>query len=397
MRVLVLSSVYPSSTQPLLGVFVHERVKRLGGRCSVVVVAPVPWFPFNRLFRGAGRAATPAHEVLDGVEVYHPRFLSVPGTLKSLDGVFYFLSLLPVLARLARRFPFDVIDAHFAYPDGLAAWLFGRVFARPVTITLRGTIVPLARTRVRRWQARRALLGAARIFSVSESLKEVAVALGVRPDAIRVVPNGIDPALFAPSETSEARRRLDVPEGRSVVVSVASLSPRKGHQRVLEALPDVVAKRPDVLYVAVGGPGLEGDTGPLLRRLIAEHGLGDHVRLVGARPHDEIPLWLAAADLFCLATSNEGRANVLLEALACGVPVVTTDLPPNREVVEPGVNGFLVPLGDASALGDALVRALDWPWERREIAAQAGRRTWEQTAAEVHGELAAVVRAHDGG
>jgi glycosyltransferase involved in cell wall biosynthesis len=393
MRVLVLSSVYPNAAQPLFGVFVHQRVQRMTERCEVVVVAPVPWFPLSGAVRGRARMAVPARETLDGVNVLHPRFLSVPGILKSLDGLLYFVSLLPALRRLRRRFPFDVIDAHFAYPDGLAAWLLGRVLGCPVTITLRGTIVRLAREPLLRWQLGCALRGVGLVFAVSESLKTVAVGLGIDPGKIRVIPNGVDGARFRPGAAAAARARLGLPPERPIVVSVGSLAPRKGHQRVLQALPAVIAQRPDVLYVAVGGPGVEGDTGPVLRRMIGEGGLQGHVRLVGARPHEEIPAWLAAADVFCLATSNEGRANVILEALACGRPVVTTDLAPNREVVEPGVNGLLVPLDDASALAQALVRALQHPWDREAIARRAGGRGWEQVAADVLDELGRLAAA----
>jgi glycosyltransferase involved in cell wall biosynthesis len=155
-------------------------------------------------------------------------------------------------------------------------------------------------------------------------------------------------------------------------------------------LPEVLRHQPDLLYVVVGGRTSEGDTGPLLRRTIEELGLSGHVRLVGARPHEEIPLWLAASDVFCLATSNEGRANALIEALACGIPVVTTQVGGNAEIIENGRNGFLVPLGDASALGSALVAAFETKWNRAEIAAPWQARSWADTAEEVLREFEAL-------
>lgn len=387
MRVLVLTSVYPNARQPLHGIFVARRVRALARLCEIVVVAPVPWFPLNRLLRGAGSTDIPREEIQDGIAVLHPRFFSVPGVLKSLDGFFYFLSIAPVLWRLRRRFRFDLIDAHFAYPDGLAACLLGKVFARPVTVTLRGTIVPLSRFRLRRRQIAWTLDRAVRIFSVSGALKQVAVSLGAPPDKVRVVLNGVDPGVFRPSSQAEARRRLFLPAVRPIVLSIGALSPRKGHQRVVEALPAVLARYPELLYVVVGGPGVEGDTGPLLRRRIAELGLERHVLLVGFQPHDEISRWLAAADVFCLATSNEGLANVVHEALAAGVPVVTTRVGGHAEVVHQGENGFLVDVDDREALTAALVRALDTRWDRAAIARSAASRTWDRVAAEVHSEL----------
>ncbi len=391
MRILVLSSVFPNPSQPTLGVFVQARVERVARHCEIVVMAPVPWFPLNRLLRGKARSGIVRREHQGNLTVYHPRFLSVPGVLKCLDGLFYFLSLLPQIRRLRHEFPFDLIDAHFAYPDGMAAVILGRVFGCPVTVTLRGTIVPLARYRLRRSQIRWTLRAAARIFSVSDSLRELAVALGAPPEKIRVIPNGVDTETFRLASRGEARTALGLPAERPLLLSVGILTPRKGHQRVLEALPGVVHRHPDLLYVVVGGPSAEGDTGPLLARMTQALHLGDHVRLVGARPHEEIPRWLAAADLFCLATSNEGRANVLMEALACGVPVVTTRVGGNAEIVQDGRNGLLVPLGDAVALSRALVAGLGMDWDREGIAGPWRGQSWDRTAAAVLAEFGALI------
>ena len=120
MRVLVLSSVYPTAAMPLRGLFVHERTRHLAALCHVQVVAPIPWFPGNRWLRGGDRSNVVRMEQPDALQVFHPRFLSVPRYVKSADGLLYFLSLLPFMGRLRRQFPFDLVDAHFAYPDGFA-------------------------------------------------------------------------------------------------------------------------------------------------------------------------------------------------------------------------------------------------------------------------------------
>ena len=149
MRALVLSSVYPTSAMPLRGLFVRERTRHLAATCKLQVVAPIPWFPGNRWLRGANRSSAVPLKQQDGFPVLHPRFLSVPRYAKSADGLLYFLSLLPCVVRLRRRFAFDLIDTHFAYPDGFAGVLFGQFFKVPVAVTLRGTEVPFARYRLR--------------------------------------------------------------------------------------------------------------------------------------------------------------------------------------------------------------------------------------------------------
>src|SRR5207244_6576378 len=135
----------------------------------------------------------------------HPPFLPLPRERQSLDSLLYFPSLVGLDARLRRSFPFEVIDAHFAYPDGLAATLLGRVFRCPVVITLRGSIVRLSGYRLHRPQLRWALRRADRVTAVSESLRDVAVALGLPAQRVRVIPNGVDPRAFTPLEQRKAR------------------------------------------------------------------------------------------------------------------------------------------------------------------------------------------------
>ena len=166
MRVLVLSSVFPNVAQPTLGVFVRERVRRVAERCDVVVVAPIPWFPFNGRIRGTHVDEIPAVERMDGVAVHHPRFFCIPRYLKSLDAATYAISLLPYLRRMRSAFPFDLIDAHFAYPDGAAAVMLGKALGVPVMVTLRGSIVRLSGYHLHRPQLRWALSRAERVVAV---------------------------------------------------------------------------------------------------------------------------------------------------------------------------------------------------------------------------------------
>ncbi len=378
MKILVVTSVFPNCEQPTLGVFVRERMFRVARQCELKVVAPVPWFPFIGLLKPGYRPLVPFREVQDGIEVLHPRFFNVPGIFKCLDGFFFFLSALVTVARVRRGFRFDVIDAHFAYPDGMGAVLLGKVFRVPVTITLRGTIRKLSRYLLRRVQIRYALGSAARVFTVCDDLKRAATDLGISPDHVEVVPNGVDLVKFRRVDGGSVRRELGLPTGCPIIISVGGLVERKGFHRVIEVLPALRRQFPGLIYVVVGGPSVEGNYEPELRRLVDELELRDAVVFAGPQHHDRLHLWLSAADLFCLATSNEGWANVFLEAMACGLPVVTTRVGGNIEVIPSEKYGFLVELGSPEELEKALEKALVHDWDRDAIMAYAQENTWDK-------------------
>lgn len=387
-RVLVLSSVFPNPRQPAFGVFIQERIRRVARRCEVEVVAPLPWFPMNRLIRGDRWSGIPAVETPSGMPpIHHPRFFCIPRYFKNLDGLLYTVSLLPFLRRLRRRFPFDVIDAQFDYPDGVGGVLLAKALGCPVVVTLRGSIVRLASYPLHRPQLRWALRAADQVVSVSQSLKDTAMAIGVPGDHVRVISNGVDTARFFPVSRTDAREALGLPRDRRVILSIGGLNEGKGHHHVIEILPALLNRHPDLLYVIVGG-GQPGNTyRPVLERLIRDGHLESHVLLAGERAHDEIPRWMGAADLFCLATRSEGWANVLLEALACGRPVVSTRVGGNAEIVTADHLGTLVAYGDNAALERALVDALGRRWDPETLAAHARRHSWDVTADQVREEL----------
>jgi glycosyltransferase involved in cell wall biosynthesis len=389
MRALVLSTVFPSRTRPAYGVFVRERARHVAAQCDTVVVSPVPWVPFNRWVRGDEAARAPFADHQDGIPVYRPRFLCLPELGKTLDGVLYAVSIAPFLLWLRRRFPFDLIDAHFSFPDGVAAAMLGKLFRCPSFITLRGTHDQRhASYRLRRGQIQWGLNAVTRVITVSESLRQFAIGLGIDRERIRVIPNGIDPTRFFPGDRGMARTRLDLPSERTILLAVGSLVEAKGHRRIIELLPSLIVRCPRLLYVAIGAE-LHG-TGhrKLLESLVARLRLNDHVRIMSSLPHPEIRDWMVAADLFCLATSGEGWCNAIMEALACGLPVVTTRVGGNPELVSDGRDGLLVPFWDAEAFRDSVVRALDIPWDRRAISARASTNGWDRTASLVMQEFA---------
>lgn len=379
-RLLVFSSLFPHKGAPNAGVFIRDRMFRIGEQLPITVVSPQAWFPGQSLIRRFlphFRPRVARQEVQRDVCIFYPRFFSTPGFFKQLDGLFMALGSYLTLRRLKNRVGFDMLDAHFGYPDGYAATLLGKWLRVPVAITLRGTEVPQSKNTKISPLLIRALKRADRIFSVSESLRQHAISLGVEASKISVVANGVDTVRFHPVDKLEARRRFNIPAGAKVLISVGALVKRKGFHRVIDILPNLLTSQPDLHYLIVGSAGPEGDIRAELEKQVQVLNLESKVHFFGAISSDELKYPLSAADIFVLATSNEGWANVFLEAMACGLPVVTTDVGGNAEVVCRPELGTIVSFGDRQALKSALVDASKKNWDREAIRRYAEDNSWD--------------------
>jgi glycosyltransferase involved in cell wall biosynthesis len=380
-RVLSVSTILPRASEPGAGVFVLRRQASLPAadfHCEALRMRP--WFPgIGFLKPHLGGGADPVEERM-GLRIEDRRFPYLPGAFKTLDGPSLGRTLKRWIARSGRHF--DLLDGHFAYPAGHGVVRCARSLDLPSVVTLRGTM-PGYLGDARRTPIIETLRGATRLIAVSTSLAEAAREAAGDDLAVRVIGNGVDTALFCPGEREAARRELGVNEVGPILLTVGGLVPRKGVQRVLEALPELRRRHPDLLYMVVGGGSAEGDFRATLESRIAELGLQDCVRLLGAVAPEDLPRYYRAADLFVLATANEGWANALQEALACGTPVVTTDVGGNREVLGAESRGLVIPFGDPDALQSALIGALEMSWDREAIANWGMRRNWLRVGEEV--------------
>ncbi len=377
---LVFSSLFPSAARPTAGVFIRERMFRVARELPLAVVSPQAWFPGQALIRRINpgyRLAGARHERMQDIEVFRPRALCLPGSGRQWDARAMALAALPLARRLRRAGRLDILDAHFAYPDGCAAALLARWIGVPYTITMRGTEPRHLGQPALRAQIVRALAEAARVFTVSASLREVGVAAGIDPARFTVVGNGVDATVFRPIPRTEARAALGLPADAKVLVTVGALVERKGFHRVIALLPRLRARHPGLVYLVVGGPSPEGDWTSRLQRQVAELGLADCVRFLGSRAPAELPVPLSAADVFTLPSSNEGWANVILEAMACGLPVVASDVGGNAEVVADATLGEIYAFIDDEALYAALDRALARVWAREPIIDHARCNSWD--------------------
>lgn len=374
-RLLTFSTLYPNAAQPTHGVFVENRLRQLlaSGRARSTVVAPVPWFPSAspRFGSWAVHARAPRQEERHGIRVLHPRFPVIPKFGMSAAPALLYRAMVPVLRQLLESGErFDVIDAHYLFPDGVAAVWLGRRFGLPVVVTARGTDVNfIPRYRLPRRLIRGAFDEAAALIAVSSALKDAMISLGAPERKVTVLRNGVDLGQFCPP-ADRAALRAGLGLTRPTVLSVGHLIERKGHHLVIEALP----RLPGVELLIVG----EGPERPRLTALIAEHRLADRVRLLGARPHPDMPELYGAADLLVLASSREGWANVLLESMACGTPVVATNIWGNPEVVRTPEAGRITER-KVSALADACAACLAALPERQATRTYAEGFSWTET------------------
>ncbi|MGB8180965.1 MAG: glycosyltransferase family 4 protein [Stellaceae bacterium] len=373
-RILTFTTLYPNAAQPNHGVFVENRLRHLvaSGRVAARVLAPVPWFPSrHRAFGGYARyAEVPAVETRHHLAIVHPRYLVVPKLGMSLTPLSLFAAALPAARRLVTEQDIDLIDAHYAYPDGVAAAMLGRALGRPVVITARGTDVNLIpRHFLPRRMIRRAASRAAAMITVADALKAPLIKLGVPTDHITTLRNGVDLSLFRPQHRTAARNAYGF-EGKTLL-SVGHLIERKGHHHVIAAL-----RRLPAFTLAIAGEGPEHGA---LEALAQQLGVAARVRFLGALPHDALPSVYSAADALVLASSREGWPNVLLEAMACGTPVVASNAWGNPEIVADPAAGVLMCETSADGVAKAVYRLFAMLPARIATRTYAERFSWDAT------------------
>lgn len=379
-KTLLFSSLYPSSVRPGHGVFVETRLRELlgSGEVETRVVAPVPWFfsTDSRYGEYALMARTPRRETYQGVDVSHPRYLLPPKVGMTVAPLSMALSAWGVIRTLQREgFDFDLIDAHYYYPDGVAAALLAKWLSKPYVVTARGTdlnLIPqhfLPRKMIQ-WAAN----GAYASIGVCAALMDVLRGWGMAPERLLVMRNGVDLKRFSPQPQEQMRRELGL-EGSPVLLSVGHLIERKGHHVAIGALAELLPEFPAARLVLVG----DGPERARLQALAHQLGVQNRVLFAGARPNQELLRWYSAADTMILASSREGWANVLLEAMACGTPVVATRIWGTPEVVCDETAGLLVDERKPAAFAVAIRKQLKDKPDRARVRAYAEQFSWQNT------------------
>ena len=387
LKILTLSSVFPNPREPDHGTFIRYRMQAVSKLASVKVIAPVAAVDYSHP-RGDwfGNRSLAAQRQDGAIEVLHPRWLFPPfGT--PLNGVCMYLRLAGFAAQVRRRYPFDLLDVHFGFPDGQAAGMLARRLGCPFVLTLRGNEPIFGRSGAGRNAMSAAFRKASRVLAVSEELRRYAIELGVDPGRVRTVPNGIDAEFFYPRDRAACRSRHGIAPGARVILSAGRLVEAKGHHYIIRALRRMKDRGVDARLLLAGGPCREDRFEQEIRQTVRDLELEQEVVFLGHIAREQMVELMSAADVLCLASFAEGWPNVVHEAQACGAPVVATAVGGVPDMIPGEQYGYMVPVKDADALAAALQQALARSWDRKAISQWGRSRSWEQVAKEVVNQM----------
>lgn len=380
MRILSLSTLYPSAAAPNFGRFVELSLDaaEASGGAEIIRISPnglPPWPLSHLLGTYRARAKLPVIDAWRGKAVFRPKFTLIPGRLPARNPAAIAKAILPHARRLHGEKPFDLVDAQFFWPDGPAAMAIAFELGVPFSVKARGAdIHHWANVKGCDAQILAVTRRANGLLAVSEALADDLVRLGAERAKITVHRTGIDRTLFSLSSQSRQmlRTALPIPADKALLVCVGALIARKGQGFAIKALTQL----PDARLALIG----EGEDRQRLEIMARESGVADRVHFLGSLPHSEIARYVQAADSAILPSSSEGLANAWIEALACGTPLIITDVGGAREVVKAPAAGYIVER-DAGAIARAARALLANPPARLAVAASVSDYSWQANGA----------------
>jgi len=370
MRILFLGNLFPAPWDPTRGTFNLSTIQALSTHAEVRVVAPWGWW--TRLRRTSELFSAPASS-FTGFPAIYPTYWSVP-RFQGLHGKAMARSLKGTLKKIHAEWPFDAILAAFAYPDGVAAAHLAKEFNVPlITAVLGSDVNEMPNNPALKEQIVWGLKSASQVVSVSGALKKRCAEIGVPEDQVTVQFNGVDGEQFYIRDKQALRAKLGLPTNRPIVCYVGNFKPEKGVDVIIDAASKLRQVVPDVQLSMVGSGPMQEQ----MDRRVSELNLASTVVFHGRQPHNAIPEWIGACDLFCLPSRREGCPNVVLEALASGRPVVASAVGGIPELLSHN-NGLMAPAGDAEVLAQQLQAALTGNWDPDALRASVPCLSWSE-------------------
>ncbi|MBI5747963.1 MAG: glycosyltransferase family 4 protein [Nitrospinae bacterium] len=357
MNLLIITHVFPNIWEVNKGIYVRE-MEELAKHCNIAVIAPIPFY--RKIINFLKSKPIKKIQNWNGFNAHYPTIIAIPKVGGPLYGLFYFFSILKLLFKLKKIFSSEVILSYWVYPDGFASVLASKILKLPVIIVGLGSdINEMPSSFINRKLITWTLKNADSVVSLSAAMKNEIINLGIPQDKIMVVPNGVDEALFYPADKLSSRKKTGLPMEKRIILYVGRLSSEKGVNHLIDAVPRIRDKEPDILLVIIG-------TGGLLNKLMSQTkdlGIEGNVLFLGERLHSDIPVYINASELLLLPSLCEGCPNVVLEALACGTPVIASNVGGVPEIITSEDLGMLVYPADPDALADAVIKAFSKKWD----------------------------------
>lgn len=384
MKALVITNLFPSPQEPTRGVFNLNRFGALSKYCELRVVSPLPWWSRWRSPRTLVSMPTANY---DRISCCYPAYWSVP-RLYAMHSDGIYRSLKPLLRRIRREFPFDVIISAWAYPDAVAGAKFANDFNCPHVIKVMGSdINEIALHPALHGKILSACQTSSKIIAVSNALGDKIERMGIPKERIVRQHNAVDGERFRIQNKDDLRNKLKLPLDKHIVCYVGNFKPEKGTDILVEAWGEFQkSDKGETILVLVGGGSLE----PKLHAIAKENGVGDSILFAGRRPHAEIPDWMGACDIFCLPSLRDGCPNVVLEALASGRPVVASRVGGIPELLNDD-NGIMAEPNNPSVLSQALSNALNKAWNPETLRGSVECLSWDVIGRRVYALLEEVL------
>lgn len=370
-NVLIISHLMPNNIEQNNGTFVFDQIMMLSKFTKIKAIAPVIWFPFSKFTKKWGKLRQIKRKRLyNNLEMYYPTYFAIPTRISATLAFFlYFLSIFVEALNIKRKFKFDIIHAHFAYPDGISSVLLSQIFKKPVILTVHGSdINEFPKRKALRRLIVYTLNHVSQVIAVSESLKQKIIKLGIAESKITVIPNGYDPELFNIADQENCRKKLSIPQDKKILLFIGNLVDIKGINYLIEAMKEITEHEEKILLIIVG----EGDGKDKFKLLTQKYNLETYIKFAGPQKHTDIPLWLNACDLFVLPSIDEGFGIVLIEAAACGKPVVASNVGGIPEASNP-IARKLVPPKDSHILAISILEMLNSNFDPIKIVAANGK------------------------
>ena len=390
MKILFISSQFPNSLEPNRGIFSFQIVKELTFFAEVRVIAPLPtlgWINgLSRFKKHKADLNVPVYEEFHSIPVYHPRYLALPKMGLSHQWTFE-IALKKLLYTIQVEWPFDVVNCHWLFPDGVAIQRICRQMNIPVMLTPLGTdLNTYCDFKLRRYFISKALSKAQKVSVLNEQMQAKCICLGVRSAQLTIIPNGVNLNEFCILDTLACRKKLNIPPDIKMLLFVGSLVPVKNISTLLKAFALLNSKdsTPDTKLYIVGGGFLEKE----LKTLAHELKVAEKTVFVGSVLHSDLPTWMNAADCLCLPSLSEGHPNVMMEALACGTPVVGSNVGSIPDFVNTdNDNGFVIEATDVKGIAEKLLFCLTQKYSNDAVRQSVLQHSWQNCAKRYAGEL----------